>query len=60
MHAGSKVAYVMIALQAGGGKLAGRGVIVSLALRPAATCCALLRSALCPLPAALCPLLSAL
>ena len=43
--------YVMIAVQAGGGKLAGRGVIVSLALRPAA---------LCPLPSALCPVLSAL
>jgi len=41
----------MIAVQAGGGKLAGRGVIVSLALRPAA---------LCPLPSALCPVLSAL
>ena len=52
--------YVMIAVQAGGGKLAGRGVIVSLALRPAAPCCALLRpAALCPLPSALCPLLSA-
>ena len=43
----------MNALQAGGGRLADRGVLVSPALRPAAPCCAL-RSALCALPSALC------
>ena len=41
----------MNALQAGGGRLADRGVLVSPALRSAAPCCAL--------PSALCPLLSA-